>query len=65
MTSPPRRKLAAFRLDREIIDGLRRVKERDGIPTSEQVRRALIEWLAHRGVRVRPAPRRLQKDSVE
>ena len=43
------RKLAAFRLDPEIIDGLQRIKERDGVPVSEQVRRALLAWLQSRG----------------
>ena len=39
------RKLAAFRLDPEIIAGLEEVKQRDGVPVSEQVRRALVAWL--------------------
>jgi hypothetical protein len=40
----------AFRLDTELMDGLRAVKERDGIPISEQVRRAVKAWLESRGV---------------
>jgi hypothetical protein len=31
-------------------DGLRAVKERDGITESEQIRRAIDEWLESRGV---------------
>lgn len=47
------RKLAAFRLDPEIIAGLDFVKQRDGVPVSEQVRRALLAWLEAK--RVDPA----------
>jgi hypothetical protein len=39
------RTLAAFRLDPAIVEGLRLVTERDGIPQSVQVRRALTDWL--------------------
>jgi hypothetical protein len=45
MKQPFRRKLAAFRLDQEIIEALQRVKDRVGVPVSEQVRRALVDWL--------------------
>jgi hypothetical protein len=38
-----------FRLETELIEGLREVKERDGIPVTEQVRRAVIAWLRHKG----------------
>lgn len=41
----PDLKAATFRLDQDILDGLQRVKERDGIPVTEQVRRALRKWL--------------------
>jgi len=34
--------------------GLRRVKERDGIPMAEQVHRALVAWLEQKGVRKKP-----------
>jgi hypothetical protein len=30
-------------------DALRRIKEREGIPESEQIRRALDEWLERKG----------------
>jgi hypothetical protein len=39
------KELTAFRIDPEIMDGLRRVKDRDGIPLSIQVDRALRAWL--------------------
>ena len=38
-------------------DRLREVKERDGIPESEQIRRAIDEWLEKKGVK-KAAPRR-------
>jgi hypothetical protein len=44
------RKLSAFRLDEQLIDGLRNVWERDGIQPSEQVRRAVRAWLEAKGV---------------
>ena len=40
----------AFRLDMDLMEGLRTVKERDGIPISEQVRRAVKAWLESKGV---------------
>ena len=39
------KKLAAFRLDTELIEGLERVKERTGAPIAEQVRRSIQAWL--------------------
>jgi hypothetical protein len=44
------RRLYNFRIDPDLDEGLKTVKERDGIPESEQIRRALREWLDRRGV---------------
>jgi hypothetical protein len=44
----------SFKLDDEILDGLKTVTERDGIPRSEQVRRALRAWLQDKGVLAPP-----------
>jgi len=41
----PDLKPTTFRLEQDILDGLQRVKVRDGIPVTEQVRRALRKWL--------------------
>jgi hypothetical protein len=38
-----------FLIDEAQRDALRRIKERDGIPESEQIRRAIAEWLGRRG----------------
>ena len=44
------RRVSTFRIDDELIDGLREVWERDGVPPSEQVRRAIRMWLESKGV---------------
>ena len=38
------KKLAAFRLDTELIEGLEQVKLKTGAPIAEQVRRAIRAW---------------------
>ena len=42
-------KPATFRLEPEILEGLERIRARDGIPASEQVRRALRAWVETKG----------------
>jgi antitoxin component of RelBE/YafQ-DinJ toxin-antitoxin module len=49
--SPSDKKQTAFRLDEEILAALHAIKERDGIPISEQVRRALKAWAESKGVK--------------
>jgi hypothetical protein len=44
------RRLYNFRIDPELDAGLKAVKERDGISESEQIRRAILEWLQKKGV---------------
>ena len=44
--------MTAFRIEPEIMDGLRRVKDRDGVPFSIQVDRALRAWLEKKGVTI-------------
>ena len=39
-----------YRLEDEILVALKVIKERDGIPVSEQVRRALKSWIESKGV---------------
>ena len=53
--TPSKKKQTAFRIDADIMAGLQGVKDRDGIPISEQVRRALREWLTQKGMRRKPA----------
>jgi predicted DNA-binding protein len=47
----PTKKLAAFRLDPELIEGLQAIKDRTGAPIAEQVRRAIVAWLKANGVK--------------
>jgi ribbon-helix-helix CopG family protein len=55
MTSPLQP--TAFRLDPALLAALQKIKRRDGVPISEQVRRALQAWIGSRGA-VKAAPRR-------
>ena len=49
------KEMTAFRIEPEIMDGLRRVKDRDGVPLSVQVDRALRAWLEKKGAPVEKA----------
>lgn len=58
------RRVTTFRIDEELLDGLRSVEERDGILVSEQVRRSIRDWLEKKGVSAlsrRPQKRITQK----
>jgi hypothetical protein len=52
---------STFRIDDELLAALREVKERDGVPISEQVRRALLLWIESKGVTVKAPSRRSGK----
>jgi hypothetical protein len=39
-------------------DGLKEIKERDGVPESEQIRRAIDDWLEKKGITEKTADRR-------
>ena len=47
-----------FRIDDEQLERLRALKERDGIPLNEQVRRAIDMWLQAKGAEIKTAHRR-------
>jgi hypothetical protein len=47
-----------FRLEEEILKALEQIRERDGIPVTEQVRRALKVWIAEKGVTLKTERRR-------
>jgi hypothetical protein len=56
-------KPTTFRLETEIMAALADIRDRDGIAVSEQVRRALKQWIEAKGVKLksgrkRPASRR-------
>ena len=53
----------AFRIPDELLEAMQTIKDRDGVPQSEQVRRALRAWVETKGVKVkserpRVAPRK-------
>ena len=50
----PRRRYS-FWIDDEQQEGLKVVKERDGVLESEQIRRAIRAWLEAKGVKVKTA----------
>jgi hypothetical protein len=52
---------STFRIDDELMAALREVKERDGVPISEQVRRALLMWIESKDVSVKAPLRRSRK----
>jgi hypothetical protein len=51
------KELTAFRIHPELMEGLRHIKERDGVPLSVQVERALRTWLELKGVALKPVLR--------
>jgi hypothetical protein len=46
-------KPTTFRLETEIMDALAAIRDRDGIAVSEQVRRALKQWIDAKNVKVK------------
>ena len=48
---PFERKLYSFFINVDQAQGLKAVKERDGITESEQIRQALNDWLEEKGIR--------------
>lgn len=57
------KKYYTFMIDVDLADALKVLKDRDGVPESEQIRRALRLWLESKGVtkkaeRPRVAPRK-------
>jgi hypothetical protein len=62
----PIERVTTFRIPDDLLEGMQAVKERDGMPFSEQLRRALRPWLEAKGVlsdtqHVKAAPRRVVK----
>jgi hypothetical protein len=43
------KELTAFRIEPNIMDAMRRLKDREGVPLSVQVDRALRAWLEEKG----------------
>jgi hypothetical protein len=54
-----RRQSIALRVDPELMEALQKVKDADGVPVSEQIRRGIKLWLESKGVSLKKAaPRR-------
>ena len=51
----PREKVITFRPDNDTFDAMASLRERDGVPFSEQIRRALRAWLEAKGA-IKKAP---------
>ena len=49
------------RLEQPLLDAMDALQERDGIPYSEQVRRALLGFLDVKGFQVKTDPRRANR----
>ncbi len=45
------KKLTNFRIESELLEAMQAIRDRDGIPVSEQVRRAIVAWVKTRGVK--------------
>ncbi len=43
------KRAANFRIEEELLTALEKVRERDGVPVSEQVRRGIRLWLSSKG----------------
>ena len=56
------KELTAFRVEADLMEGLRRVKDRDGVPLSVQVDRALRAWLEGKGVTVKKPLKASRRD---
>ena len=54
------KRLTNFRIDSELLEGMESMRDRDGVPVSEQVRRAIRQWLDSKGVKVKPPSRRAE-----
>ena len=52
------KRLTNFRLETELLDALERVRDRDGVSVSEQVRRAIQMWLKSKGEPLTPPTRK-------
>jgi hypothetical protein len=38
-----------FRIDPDLLEALRAIRKRDGLPIAEQIRRAIRQWVDERG----------------
>jgi hypothetical protein len=56
------KELTAFRLAKDLMDAMRAVKTKEGIPVTVQIDFAVRAWLKRKGVTIHPErPRRTRK----
>lgn len=55
------RLITTFRIEEELLDGLREVYDRDGVTVPEQVRRAIRAWLDLKGIGAKTAKKTERK----
>jgi hypothetical protein len=56
-TPASRDKVITFRPDNDTYDAMNALRERDGVPFSQQIRRALRAWLEGKQMMKRAAPK--------
>ena len=47
------KEITNFRIDTELLEALREIRDRDGVGIAEQVRRAIRVWVESKGVKVK------------
>jgi hypothetical protein len=52
------KEMTALRLDPDVLKAMRQFKEREGVPVTIQIEKAVTEWLSRRGVSVKKAERK-------
>jgi hypothetical protein len=58
----PNNRTTTFRMDDELFEAMERLRQRDGILFSEQIRRALLMFHESKGIAVsKPAPKPKKK----
>jgi hypothetical protein len=50
--------MTALRIDADLLEAMRQVKDKEGIPVTTQLEMAAREWLRKRGITVKKAARR-------
>ena len=53
------KEITNFRIDTELLEALREISARDGLPMAEQVRRAIRMWVNSKGVKVKSERKRV------
>jgi hypothetical protein len=56
----PSDRVVTFRPDEDVLKAMETLREREGVPYSQQIRRALRQWLESKGALKQPASRRVR-----